>query len=179
MATQERKEALAAFLDGTERAPEHLLVEWTERLRAGDRGKKADGIARAVLHDFIIRQWLGQPQSRVTLDWLADVLDAVVSNEVKPLDALGLMPRPNHRPADAGLAIDVALWLAETEARGYAPAEAVQLASEVFHRDAKSIERYRRAARDWARGRNADANWDEVFSLRQPPRPLPPRKSRN
>lgn len=178
MATQERKEALAAFLDGTERTPEHLLVEWTERLRSGERGKKADGIARAVLRDFMVRQWLGQPQSSVTLDWLADVLEEIVSSEAKPLDALGLLPRPKHRPADAATAIDVALWLAEAEARGYTPAEAVQSACDVFHRDAKSIERYRRTAREWAQGRNPAADWDEVFSLRKPPRPLPPRRNK-
>jgi hypothetical protein len=178
MATQEQKQALASFLEGTERTPEHLLAEWTERLRAGERGKKADGLARAVLRDFIVRQWLGLPQSRTTLDWLADALDAIISNESKPLDALGLQPRPKHRPADAGLAIDVALWVAETESRGYTPAEAVQLASEVFHKDAKSIERYRREAREWAQGRVPGADWDEVFSLRKPPRPLPSRRSR-
>ena len=60
------KAAQVEFLKGTERAPEHLLRDWTARLASGERGIKADGLARAVIRDFALRQWFGQPQSPAT-----------------------------------------------------------------------------------------------------------------
>lgn len=180
MATAEKKKHLAEFLEGTSRAPEYLLAQWTERLRSGERGAEADGIARRVMRDFIVRQWLGQPHSAATLEWLADVLNEVLQDK-KPLDAFGLAPRPAHRQGDPTLAIDVALWLAATESRGYSPAEAVGLAAETFHRNTKAIEGYRRYASEWAAGRNpnaTDADWESHFLSAKPPRPLPPAKSK-
>jgi hypothetical protein len=168
------KAAQVEFLKGTERAPEHLLRDWTERLASGERGKKADGLARAVIRDFALRQWLGHPHSPATLEWLADVLSAVLDHG-KPLDALGLMPRPASRPANPRIAIDVALWLKATEDRGYDAADAVALAAERFAKDPKSIERYRTAAADWVAARDPSADWAAFFGGRWP---LPPVKDR-
>lgn len=167
------KAAQVEFLKGTEHAPEHLLRDWTARLASGERGIKADGLARAVIRDFARRQSIGQPQSPATLEWLADVLSAVL-NHAEPLDALGLMPRPNHRPSNRKIAVDVAMWLAATQDRGYEPSEAVALAAEVFSKDAKSIERYRLAAAGWLAERDPSADWEQHFLKRWP---LPPVRS--
>jgi hypothetical protein len=167
------KAAQVEFLKGTERAPEHLLRDWTERLASGERGKKADGLARAVIRDFALRQWFGQPQSPATLEWLADALNNVLDG-AEPLDALGLKPRPNHRPSNRQIAINVAMWLAATQDRGYEPSEAVALAAEVFSKDAKSIERYRLAAAGWVAVRDPSADWAQHFLKRWP---LPPVRS--
>ncbi len=174
MSAKDAKAAQVEFLRGTERAPEHLLRDWTTRLASGERGKAADGLARAVLRDFALRQWLGHPHSPATLEWLADVLSAVLDH-AKPLDAFGLMPRPKSRPAKPRLAIDVALWLEATKDRGYEEADAVALAAERFAKDPKSIERYREAAAGWVAGRNPTADWAAFFGERWP---LPPVKDR-
>jgi hypothetical protein len=165
------KAAKDEFLKGTERAPEHLLRDWTARLASGERGIKADGLARAVIRDFARRQSIGQPQSPATLEWLADVLSAVL-NHAEPLDALGLMPRPANRPGSPKLAIDVAIWLAATQDRGYSAAQAVALAAEVFSKVPQTITGYRRAAAEWVAIRNPEADWEDFFAGRWP---LPPR----
>ena len=165
------KAAQVEFLKGTEHAPEHLLRDWTARLASGERGIKADGLARAVIRDFALRQWFGQPQSPATLEWLADVLSAVL-NHAEPLDALGLMPRPKKRPANPQLAINVGYWLAATQDRGYSAAQAVVLAAEMFSKEPQTIAGYRRDAAEWVAIRNPEADWEDFFAGRWP---LPPR----
>ena len=128
-----------------------------------------------MLREFVVRQWLGQPHSPALLDWLADAINAVLGDE-KPLDAFALSPRPSHRPADAKNTIDVTLWVAETQARGYTRQEAIARAAELFAKDPKTVERYLKRAGDWGKGRNADADWDAFFLGMKPPRPLPPRR---
>ena len=166
------KAAEVEFLNGTERVPEHLLRDWTARLASGERDKKADGLARYVIRDFVLRQRFGLPQSPATLEWLADVLSAVVLNHAEPLDALGLMPRPANRPGNPKLAIDVAIWLAATQDRGYSAAQAVALAAEVFSKEPQTITGYRRAAAEWVAIRDPEADWENFFARRWP---LPPR----
>jgi hypothetical protein len=159
------------FLSGGERVPEHLLLDWTTRLASRERGIKADGLARRVIRDFVLRQWFGQPQSPATLEWLADSLNNVLDG-AKPMDELGLMPRPKKRPANPQLAINVGYWLAATQDRGYSAAQAVALAAEVFSKEPQTITRYRRTAAEWVAGRTPSANWEDFFSGRWP---LPPR----
>jgi hypothetical protein len=160
------------FLSGTERVPEHLLRDWTTRLASGERGIKADGLARAVIRDFALRQWLGHPHSPATLEWLAEALSNMLDG-AEPLAELGLMPRPANRPPNPKIAIDVALWLKATEDRGYSRAEAVKLATEVFSKEPQTIRTYRLDAAEWVAGRNPEADWQDFFSGRWP---LPPRR---
>lgn len=174
MSAKDAKAAQVEFLGGTERVPELLLRDWTTRLASGERGKAADGLARAVIRDFALRQWLGHPHSPATLEWLADVLINVLDH-AEPLDALGLMPRPNSRPPNPAIAINVALWLKATEERGYDEGDAVALAAERFAKDTKTIERYRKAAAGWVAERNPTADWAAFFGERWP---LPPVKDR-
>jgi hypothetical protein len=170
MANDDRARQLE-FLSGTERVPEHLLLDWTTRLASGERGIKADGLARRVIHDFVLRQWFGQPQSPATLEWLADSLSNVLDG-AKPMYELGLRPRPANRPGNPQLAIDVGFWLAATQDRGYSAAQAVALAAEVFSKEPQTITRYRRAAAEWVAARSPSANWEDKFAGRWP---LPPR----
>ncbi len=44
--------------------PEHLAREWTQRLLGGERGPKADGIARHLISDFYIRAGLNDLKAR-------------------------------------------------------------------------------------------------------------------
>ena len=168
------KEELRAFYEGTERTPDHLLVQWTTRLLAGERGKAADGLARAILNDFILRQQLRQPHSAVTLDWLADVLGSILDHHAEPLAALGLSKRAKHRPADPQVSMDVAWWVRLTERRGYTAAEAKEMAAALFHRDVKTVEADKRRAAGWVDGMNPDpAAGRDYFMTLKPPRPLP------
>ena len=165
------KAAQVEFLKGTEHAPEHLLRDWTARLASGERGIKADGLARRVIRDFVLRQWFGQPQSPATLEWLADSLNNVLDG-AKPMDELGLMPRPANRPGNPQLAINVGYWLAATQDRGYSAAQAVVLAAEMFSKEPQTIAGYRRDAAEWVAIRNPEADWEDFFAGRWP---LPPR----
>ncbi len=177
MVTDARKASLREILDGPSRVPERLVEDWTARFREGNRTEWEDAHARDLLRDFVTRQRLQQPHSPAMLEWLADAIDAILDN-AKPLDALSLSPQPAHRPATATAKVksDVALWVAETECRGYSRREAIERASEVFARDPKTIERDLKAAGGWAEGREPDADWSEFFLGMRPPRPLPPRR---
>lgn len=121
------------------------ILDATVRLRSGERGKEADSLARAVIRDFMLRQWLGHPQSPATLEWLAEVLSNILDG-AKPLDELGLMPPPATRPSAPRRWRDVAIWLAAAERLGHSSAQAVQLAAAKFHKDPKTVEAYRRRA---------------------------------
>jgi hypothetical protein len=165
------KAAEVEFLSGTERVPEHLLRDWTARLASGERDKKADGLARRVIRDFVLRQRFGQPQSPATLEWLANSLNNVLDG-AKPMDELGLMPRPANRPGNPQLAINVGYWLAATQDRGYSEPEAVVLAAEMFSKEPQTITGYRRTAAEWVAIRNPEADWEDFFAGRWP---LPPR----
>lgn len=177
----EDREELLEFWDGVTHIQEHLLREWTERIRSGERGKEVDGFATAVIHDFWLRHSLGHEQSPVALAWLADVLDSATEhrNPKELMSELGLLPRPRKRPPDPQRAIDVAWWLRSAERLGYSAKEAVELASECFHRDVKTIDRYRKQAGSWADGMTANAEtWRSYFLSAKPPRPLPPPKDK-
>ena len=167
------------FYEHVAHTPESLLFEWTELIRAGQRGREIDGYATNAINDFWLRQSLGRPQSQAALSWLAEVLDRATEhrNPSQLFDELGLLPRPNRRPANPQHAIDVGWWLKCVSNRGYSEAEAVALAAECFHRDVKTIERYRKQAADWASGMTAaDETWERYFMGHRPPRPLPKRK---
>ena len=167
------------FYEDVSHVSDNLLFEWTELIRSGNRGAEIDGYATCAINDFWLRQSLGDPQSRFTVGWLAEVLDRATEhrNPAQLFDELGLMPKPKRRPADPQRAIDVGWWLKCASNRGHSEAEAVALAAECFHRDVKTIERYRKQAADWAGGMTAvDETWERYFMGHRPPRPLPKRK---
>ena len=174
-----KEQDLRPFYENEERIPDDLLLGWIARIQAGERGKSIDGLARAILRDFNRRQWLHEDQSAVTMEWLVDVLEGILDHQ-DPLKLMGLMPRKRSRPPDPRLAIQVAFWLRATEEwLGYTPQEAIGLAADCFRKDAKTIERYRAAAADWASGMSADLNyWKEHFMARRPSRPLPQAKDK-
>lgn len=159
-----------------------LLRDWTQLIESGERGSNVDGFATAAIRDFWLRQSLGSPHSPVMLSWVAEVLRRATEhrNPSQLLDELGLLPKPKRRPPDPQKAIDVGWWLRCAVNRGYSETEAVELAAERFHKDTKSIERYRRDADSWASGMRADdETWEIYFSTRKPPRPLPEPKSKS
>lgn len=119
--------------DGIEWKPltESQLIDWTSRLRAGERGEEADGIARAVMMDFSMRYWHKLPQSSAAMGWIVDALDRIMGSG-KSCDELGLIARDSNRPRDDGKAIDVALWIQEAEKIGYTEPEAKRLAADCF-----------------------------------------------
>jgi hypothetical protein len=162
-----------AFFDGVSFAPDHLLNEWTARLRSGERTPEADGLARAILRDFCLRQFLGRPHSTVALDWLADILSDIL-DDAEPRSALGLLPRPAHRPSDGTKAVDIAWWMSLAMERGYTRPEAKELATTVFSVDLKTVERYFKKGAPWIDGMNPSANWERYFCSCN--RPLPPPK---
>jgi hypothetical protein len=169
------------FFDDVSDVPDHLLRDWIERIRSGERGKKVDGYATYAIRDFWLRQSLGHEQSPVVLQWLADVLDSATEhrNPKELMSQLGLLPRPAYRPADPQRAIDVAWWIRSAQRLGYTSAEAVELAAACFSVDAKTVQRYRARANDWADGMSADAEtWARYFLASSPPRPLPPPKDK-
>ncbi len=162
------------FSRNTERVPEHLARDWTQRLLGGETGPKADGIARYLIHDFYIRAGLNEPQSVHTLSCLAEVLSKILE-EGKPdaRKAFSLLPRREGAGAHVDAAIDIACWTAMTIKRGYSEADAVRQAAAIFHRDAKHIQRQRKRASDWPEGMSPKADWDEYFRLIGRPLPSP------
>ena len=128
----------------SELLPDNLLLDWTLLLRTGERGDEVDKRARQILRDFVMRQSSGKLHSPVTLDWLAGVFDAVLDH-ADPREALGLQPRPNHRPREENpIDVDVAMWLRAAEQRGYSHGDAVGLAAEQFSRDTKTGSSWKR-----------------------------------
>ena len=152
--------------------PEHLLHEWTTRLLSGEQGHAAHGIARAIIIDFCTRARLNRPQSTITLNWLADVLDHIL-DEGKPdaRKAFSLMPRREGGNEKTGEAIDIACWVRLTIRRGYSEANAKKLAAAIFCKDEKHIARQVRRAIEWADGMNPKVDWEEYFKYKR--RPLP------
>lgn len=171
---------LRALYEGIDRIPEPLLARWISEIASGVRGSEVDARSRSILRDFVLRQHLGQPQSKATLDWLADMIDGVLDHQ-DPRALLGLSPRPKHRLPDPwSKAAEVAIWLMQVEARGYEPAEAASLAAAVFSKDLKSIERYRRDGGKMLEWVNPSAEtWEVYFERCKPPRPLPLARNKN
>ena len=154
--------------------PEHLLHEWTTRLLSGEQGHSAHGIAQEIIMDFCTRARLNRPQSTITLNWLADVLDHIL-DEGKP-DArrvFSLMPRREGGAEKTQEAIDIAFWIRLAEKRGYEEATAKKLAAETFYKDPKHIGLQMRRAAGWADAMNPAVDWDEYFKYKR--RPLPPK----
>lgn len=169
------KDELREFYQGIDGIPDALLEQWTTRLAGGETGSEAEGLSRAILRDFIRRAWLGQEQSPVTLEWLADALDRILNYEDAQI-ALVLPKRPKHRPGGLGArkAVDVACWVALTIDRGYSRGEAEELAATTFQCAERSIRRMRAEAAGWPETMNPTMDWEEHYRCLS--RPLPPRK---
>lgn len=159
------------FLEGVQHPDDTLLEEWVSRIRSGERGPEIDGIARRIIHDFALREFLNVPQSRVTIAWLADALGEILKY-ADPLHTLGVMPRPRSRPADPQRGWDVACWVSAAERRGYSRTEAIKLAAETFASDDSNIRKLLKKGPEWMAP--AD-DWEDYFALRN--RTLPPRKT--
>lgn len=153
-----------------------ILQDWTTRIQSGERGAEIDGIARYIIKDFRLRQFLGVAQSPVTLQWLADVLGDMVDYKDKDaLTTLGLMPRPAKRPVDPQNGWDICCWIAVSELRGHAPNWAIAAAADLFHKDVSTVRKLlKKNMPEWMNP--TDEVWEEYFQIRR--RPLPPRISR-
>ena len=136
------------FFRGVSVAPDTLLEQWTARLYAGETGPSAEGIARRIVHDFIMRVWLDKPQSKVALAWLAEVFEQIYDDRAEPSTALLLPKRPANRPKGSAIAkaMDVAWWVNLAMERGYNEAEANKLAAERFACDVRHVRRMRKDA---------------------------------
>lgn len=151
------------------------LLDWITRIRAGERGAEIDGIARYIIKDFCLRQFLGIAQSPITLEWVANSLSQII-DYADPLQTLGLVPRPNSRPPDTQQGIDISWWVAITIKRGYKKAQAIQAAAELFAKDESVIRRAcNKNQSEWMNP--DDRTWDEYFQHLK--RPLPPAKLGN
>ena len=170
-------DGLREFFEGISFAPDHLLLDWTARLKTGDPDADTDALARAVIRDFCLRHFMNAPQSSITLGWLSEALSEILEH-ADPLSVLGLMPRAKHRPADPQLAMDVAWWVKLAIARGYLKADAMQRASDLFARDVKTIERYSAKGKEWANGMNPTVDWERYFLSRARPLPAPRRQDK-
>jgi len=149
-----------------------LLLDWTTRLQSGERNAETDGIARYIIKDFQLRQFLGDAQSPVTLEWLSGVLGAILDHK-DALETLGLLPRPKKRPADPQRGWDISCWVAVSIKRGYKQAEAIQLAAEKFCTDESNVRKLLKTRQEWMNPN--DDVWDEYFQIRK--RQLPPAKT--
>jgi len=115
-----------------------LLNDWIARIRSGERGSAIDGIAREIIRDFYLRNFLGVPQSAVSVSWLAEALSEILDHR-DPLDALGLQRRQNKRPPDPGKSMDVAMWVACAEELGLTRPAAIAQAAETFATDDSNV----------------------------------------
>lgn len=150
--------------------PDTLLSAWITRIRCDGPSPESDRLARAIIRDFYLRNFLGVEQSRIALDWLAESLSEILDHK-EPLRALGLMPRPNKRPPDPSKALDVTMWVACAEGLGIAHADAKMQAAEVFHMDESNVSKLIRkaGALEWM---NPDMSvLIEYFALRGKPLP--------
>jgi len=136
--------------------PDALLSAWITRIRNEEPSSESDGLARSIIRDFYLRNFLGIEQSRITLDWLADSLSEILDHK-DPLRALGLMPRPKKRPPDPSKAMDVAMWVACAERIGLSHADAKRRAADTFHMDESNVAKLIRkgGALEWM---NPDTN---------------------
>jgi len=172
------KEELRDLYRGITHLPDYMLLEWTNRLASGV-AKGDELLSTHILNDFILRVVMEQPQSQVTLQWLADALNKIMGSE-DPRSVLRLPKRPRNRPPgeSVGKWIRVVFWIKLAVDRGYSDREANEKAADLFGCDVTSIRRMRKACSEWAASMNPDPEyWEEQFARLQ--RPLPPQKSQD
>jgi len=163
------------FYRGIALHSDRQLRDWIAQLESG--GKGTEMLSTFILKDFTIRALLGEQQSQVTLEWLADAFERILNHE-DPRAVLSLPKRARNRPADPAainLAIDVTCWIKLAMDLGYSEPEATELAAGSFSRDVRSIQRMRKKAAGWADSMTSDMNyWTEYFSVvRRRPLPSP------
>ncbi len=146
------------------------LQEWVDRIQAGEHGEEIDDLSRAILADFVTRQAFGVQQSPVVMSWIAESFNQILDH-ADPREALGLLPRVNHRIPSPERAWDVACWISAAQGRGYSQAEAVTAAAETFHVDDSTVHRYLRSKPAQI---NSAVDWEAYFIACR--RPLPPQK---
>ena len=159
--------------------PEHLLRLWTVRLKEGETGNEAHGLAQHILHDFCLAVWTGNNPPKATLGWLADIL-AEILDDGRPdaRKAFSLLPKQKRGKSKAIKHIEMAQWVyVASEFRGYTKLEAIKLAAAIFFCDEKTI---RRAWNQCNQGKGWNFNDNEVTAeiFRQSNRPLPEPKTR-
>lgn len=159
-------------------ADDVLLRKWAERLRSGESGNSAHGIAKRMIEDFCVRAWLRKPQSHYTLCWLAEVLSEILdSGKPDARRSFSLLPRAEGGRKAVGEAIDIACWVELTKQRGYTGSDARELAASIFHKDVAHIRRQHKRALANALEINQSADWQALFVAKHRPLP-PPRKPR-
>lgn len=172
-------------------AQDHLIRDWATLIAAtwgaadpvdpkqepmDTRDNRSHGAALAIINDFCLRQSLNEAQSPEALRWLAEVLRRIVEHKDKdPLQSLGLLPRPRHRPADPQRAIDVAWWIQAARDRGHSLKAAKDLAASAFAKELKRIEGLRREGLPWVEAWTKDDTQRERYFLARDV-PLPPVK---
>lgn len=133
---------------------------------------ETDGAAASIIHDFCLRQWSGRTPSPTAMDWLAESLGKILDH-ADAQTAFGLAKRASNAPKSKNkFERDgwIAIWIAQTVARGYTVSEAQDLASEQFGTVRRNIQRIPRESVST----DTRVNWEQVFlSIR---RPLPPRQ---
>jgi hypothetical protein len=138
------------------------LTEAVDAIEKDSSDPRVPELCHGVLVDFCFRQLFGVPQSTVTMNWLQEAFDKLLSHE--PAGSVFPLPkRSAHRPKDSTRATEVAWWMHWAVARGYTVAEAKGLAADMFSVELKSVERYRRQAAQWVAGMNLSSDWEDYF----------------
>lgn len=161
------------MIDGDDYLSEGEIRGYVAVIRSTPKpNSDTDGAAAALIQDFCLRQWHGQPHSATTLDWLTEALGKVLEHQPAKA-AFGLAKRAAHAPKSANKEQRDALviqWVKQACARGYKPSEANELAADLFGTVRRNIER---VGEKWTAA-DTDADWERIFLSMG--RPLPPRR---
>jgi hypothetical protein len=158
---------------GYEPIPNHLLIDWTNRLKSGEEGNAAHGIAKYMLEAFCIAVALQKQPPPILLEWIADVIERILEKgKPEARRAFSLLP---NRPGGKGQTwkhIRIAQWIYITIKRGYLEPQAIKDAAALFHQDEKTI---RRAWKQCSKGDGWNFADDDATSetFKQMNRPLP------
>lgn len=170
---------IADMLRNYEPIPDHLLRDWTMRLRDGETGNKAHGIAKSMIEDFCLAVSLGKQPPQITIEWIAHVLGEILDNG-KPAarEAFSLLPRRVGGHSQIEKHIQIMKWVYIAIARGYEESQAINEAAAIYGHDERTI-------KDAWRSNNKGEGWnihdDDVTAeiFKQENRPLPkPRSGR-
>ena len=178
MADQDSDDLIAESLRNYQPIPDHLLIDWRNRLLSGETGDAAHGIAKYMIEDFCTAVMLGRQPPMITMEWIADVLgDILEDGKPEARKPFSLMPNRPGGKNQFGKHLDIAHWVSVTVSRGYEEPESIKKAAAIFFCDEKTI---RRAWNEFSKGEGCHFRDDDVTadSFKQKNRPLPsPKKS--
>ncbi|MGH8529340.1 MAG: hypothetical protein ACRETN_05785 [Nevskiales bacterium] len=114
--------------------------EAAQRLRLG---MPQENDAQRVLHAFCESVWYERTPSNSILKWVADLIEAILENSSHPArKSFGLSTRGRGAPADNdGRLENILIYLSIAKYRGLTRSNALDAASDAFHRHRRAIEK--------------------------------------